>query len=79
MPTHHAQTALRYLEKATNEPVIAPEALGTALVHAQLETAAQIERLADGMEAVKKDLDNTFDAVVQWIMSGGIANLIHQT
>lgn len=63
MSTHHKATALRYLDH--EEP-------RTALVHAELETAAQIERMADGLEAIKKTLDEIGAMAIVFLQNGGM-------
>lgn len=61
MTTHNAQTALRMLEEIKTSPE--RYAAASALVHAELETAAQIERIADIAQSLKNVID------------GGIAGL----
>ena len=54
MSTHHATTALRYLEDVPRGAVY-DEGIHS-LVYAQLEIAAQIERMADGAEAIAEGI-----------------------
>lgn len=49
MSTHHKQTALRYLDQTLTDG-------GKAIVHAQLETAAQIERVADTLQDIMRTI-----------------------
>lgn len=80
MSTHHKQTALRYLDNMGMET----DLHASALVHAQLETAAQIERLADAADRIAEEvktaggslgdfLGQAFPAILAMIGSGGLS------
>jgi len=75
MTTHHAQTALRYLDGYT------PRSEDVAFVHAQLETAEQLERLANmaeramvSVEAMKKTVSEGADSVTAYFAPNGKAD-----
>ena len=77
--THHAQTAMRYLDEIDNHKY---DLEGTsALVHAQLETAEQLERLANmaeramvSVEAMKKTVSDGADSVAAYFAPNGKAD-----
>jgi hypothetical protein len=72
MPTHHTQTALRYAE------TLSPHHGDCAIMHAQLETAAQIERIADTVERIGTDISNLAEKVGRdvglWLNMGSLPN-----
>lgn len=63
MSTHHKATALRYADQTGS-------AEANAAIHAELETAAQIERIADQLDACARILSQCAILVEQTVTEG---------